>query len=98
MYVYGGYDGRSVFSDIHRLNTKTLQWEVVETSGRRPASMVGLMPGAEGSWLFCAAPAGIVVGNKVIVMAEEFEKASTAIYVLYLRAMRWQRCVKTFYA
>ena len=36
-------------------------------------------------------PAGIVLGNKAVILSEDFEKSTAAIFVLHLKDMRWQR-------
>ena len=30
LYVYGGYDGLNIFSDLYRLDLSTLEWHIVE--------------------------------------------------------------------
>ena len=42
MFIYGGYNGTNIFSDIYKLDLKTLQWSKVEPQGQGPQGMVGL--------------------------------------------------------
>ena len=43
VYVYGGYDGSTVHSDLHRLGLKTRRWEALATKGERPDVLKGLV-------------------------------------------------------
>ena len=87
MYVFGGYDGATLLNDLHRLNLDTSVWEAVETSGERPLALGRLRPGIYPT----CTPAGIVLGNKAVVLCEDFEKSTAALYVLHLKEMAWQR-------
>ena len=95
LFVYGGYDGANVYNDLHRLDLKTRRWEQVRTAGQRPEGMARLMPATPENSGRYSAPAGAKLGNKVVIAAEEYEKAGCAIHVLYLRAMRWVRSLGT---
>ena len=87
MYVFGGYDGRMIYNDLHRLDLQTFAWESVETSGEGPLALGQLRPGIYPT----CTPAGIVLGNKAVVLCEDFIKSTAALFVLHLKEMRWQR-------
>ena len=87
MYVFGGYDGETLYNDLHRLNLDSFFWEAVDTSGERPLSLARLRP---GTYPTCT-PAGIVLGNKAVVLCEDLERSTAAVFVLHLKEMRWLR-------
>ena len=43
VYVYGGYDGSTIFADLHRLRLGTGTWEALTTRGERPDVLKGLV-------------------------------------------------------
>ena len=42
LYVYGGYDGQNIFSDLHCLDLNTLEWQLLDTDkSSRPKEYKG---------------------------------------------------------
>ena len=42
LYIYGGYNGSNLFSDLYRLDLRTLEWNMVKTpSTCRPKELAG---------------------------------------------------------
>ncbi len=90
-YVFGGYDGKNIFIDLHRLDLTTLQWNKLETNGtgRGPLGLRGLSP-LDFHIYFCR-PAGCVIGKHLVILAENYETASAAVYSLNLKSLEWRK-------
>ena len=42
LYIYGGYDGKNIFSDLYKLDLVTLEWHLIATStSARPKEYKG---------------------------------------------------------
>ena len=89
MYVYGGYNGTTIFSDLHKLDLNTLTWSRVQTVGRGPQGMAGLT--TLDYRIYPCRSCALVIGNKLVLLVEEYETTTSAIFTLHLRSMRWAR-------
>ena len=93
VYVYGGYDGRNIFTDLHKLNLDNLEWTKVDLKGQGPPGMRGLSP-LDFHIYFCQ-PSGVVIGNKLIILGESYETAKASIAVIDLAKMSWINVIGT---
>jgi len=87
LFVYGGYDGHSVFADLHRLDLKTRQWTKVKIKGQQPDGLAGLSPHR----VHRCRPAGAVVGKRLLLLAEDYAKRATIPYALNLNTLEWSQ-------
>ncbi|TRY68422.1 hypothetical protein TCAL_02508 [Tigriopus californicus] len=87
MYVYGGYNGRKLFTDLFKLDLLTQQWTRLMTTGDHPNTLSGLVP--KNFRIFPCKPCGLLVGNKLILVLEDYATSTMDAYVLHLRSMRW---------
>jgi len=78
MIVFGGTDGTQCFNDVHVLNTDTLKWSEVVTSGEPPAPRV-----------FHSAT--LLEGRMVIFSGHDGETKHDDVQVLDLVTMTWQK-------
>ena len=90
IYVYGGYNGKMTSTDLHCLDLRTNVWSEVKTTGQKPSALREIL--SKDFRILPCRPAGVVVGNRLMVVSEEYEKACAAVFVLHLRSMRWERC------
>lgn len=89
VYVYGGYNGHKLFTDLFKLDVLTRRWTRVTTQGDQPNSLSGLVP--KNFRIFPCKPCGLLVGNKLILVLEDYATSTMDAYVLHLRSMRWIR-------
>ena len=91
-FVYGGYDGKNIFTDLHRLDLDTLTWSKVMTEGAgsdRPLGLRGLSP-LDFHIYFCR-PAGAVIGRRLVILTEQYETGKSAVFTLDMRSLKWRR-------
>lgn len=90
LYVYGGYDGKNIFTDLHTLDLKTMVWEKLNLHGHdRPTGLKGLSP-LDFHIYFCR-PAGILIGRRLVILSEQYEVEKAAIFTLDLKTLIWRR-------
>ena len=89
IYIYGGYDGRRVYNDLHCFDPITRNWRLVEVAGTNSSGLRGLK--AQNFYTFLCRPSGLLLGNdRLVLLTEHFDTSSLAIYILDLVQMRWQ--------
>ncbi len=113
IFVYGGYDGHSIMTDLHRLDLETKRWKKVETRGTGPTGLKGLSPldfhiyFCRPSGTFCILHCshkdmtmfgyflGLVVGKRLLLLTEDYERSTAAAFDLNLNTMEWTRLAGT---